>query len=343
MLTARQVEILESIIHFFTKTGVEVSSNMIAKQTNVGASSATIRNEMSKLEKDGYIQKTHLSSGRVPSLKGYRFYIDHILKPEQLSVDSISHISHELSTHFQEIDDLIQQSAQVLSELTSYTAIVLGPKVQQSRLTDFRLVMINEYQVMAIMETNNRTIKSIVFRPSYHVTRSDIDKLSQILNHDLVGELLPQVYKIMQDEIPFIVRQYMGDVGPLLKSVNDSLKQANHHQMHVSGKNNLFNLTDELSIDQLRELFDLLENQEHHLSKLFGETDKGIQVRLGNELNDNRFENLSLITADYRVAGYGDGVIAIIGPTYMPYSKTLGVVEGFRSELANVLLNYYIN
>lgn len=343
MLTARQIVILESIIHFFTNEGEAVSSQAIANKTSIGASSATIRNEMSVLEKNGFIQKTHLSSGRIPSLKGYRFYIDHLMKPEQLSDESISHISKELSSHFQEIDDLVHQSAQVLSELTNYTAIVLGPKVQESQLTDFRLVMINSHQVMAIMETNNHTIKSIVFRPSHNVSRSEIDKLSHILNQHLVGQLLTQVLTKMQTEIPFIVRRYLGDVGPLLNSIQNSLMQANQNQLHVSGKNNLFDLTDELSMDQLRELFDLFENQDYHLSQLFNYSNQGINIRLGNELNDRRFNNLSLITADYSVGGFGNGVIAIIGPTYMPYSKTLGVIEGFRLELTDVLLNYYIN
>lgn len=342
MLTARQIVILESIIQFFTNTGEAVSSQMIVNHTDIKASSATIRNEMSVLEKQGFIQKTHLSSGRIPSIKGYRFYIDHLVKPERLSDDSISHISKELSSHFQEVDDLVHQSAEVLSELTNYTAIVFGPKVKESRLTDFRLVMINAYQVMAIMETNHQTIKSIVFRPSHNMTRGDIDRLSQLLNEQLAGELLTDVMMKMKEEIPYIVRSYIGDTGSMLHSIQNSLMQANQHQLHVSGKNNLFNFTDELSIDQLKALFDLLENQDYHLSQLFNYQQSGIDIKLGDELNDKRFNNLSLITADYTVGGFGSGVIAIIGPTYMSYSKTLGVIEGFRLELANVLLHYYI-
>lgn len=342
MLTARQMEILKSIIYFYTNDGEAVGSKTIANNTPIQASPATIRNEMSVLEKAGYIKKPHQSSGRVPSIKGYRFYLDHLVKPEVVSKETISKISNSLSTRAREIDDLVHQSAQVLSELTNYTAIVLGPKVADSRLTDFRLVMINAYQVMAIMETNHHTIKSIVFRPSYQVSRSDIDRLSKLLNQELVGHLLTHVLSLMKEEIPLLVRRHFGDVGPLLQSVQDSLMQANQNQLHVSGKNNLFDLTDELSVDQLKALFDLLDNQEYRLSQLFYNSRPGISIKLGGELEDERFNNLSLITADYSVGNFGQGVIAILGPTYMPYSKTLGLLEGFRGELADVLLNYYI-
>lgn len=336
------MEILNSIIYFYTNNGEAVGSKTIANNTDIQASPATIRNEMSVLEKNGFIEKTHLSSGRVPSQKGFRFYFDNLVTPEVLPQDVIDKISQGLRTHLQEVDDLVYQSSQVLSELTNYTAIVLGPRLAHSRLTDFRLVMINSHQVMAIMETNNHTIKSIVFRPKHPVSRQNIDRLSQVLNQHLVGHLLSQVLTKFKEEIPFIVSRYLGDMGTILQSVENSLMQANQNQLHVSGKNNLFDLSDELSVSQLKKLFDLLENQEYRLSQLFKHSQSGIQIRLGDELKDERFNNLSLITADYSVGHFGRGVIAILGPTYMPYSKTLGLLEGFRGELANVLLNYYI-
>ncbi len=343
MLTARQISILENIIHFFANTGEAVGSQTIAQQTDIEASPATIRNEMKLLEEKGFIQKNHLSSGRVPSMQGYRFYLDHIMQPEQPPQDSIARIAQELSKQFQELDDIVNQSAQILSDLTNYTAIVLGPKALESRLTDLKLVKVNANQVMAIVETDGQTIKSSVFRVGGRVSRSLIDRLSDLLKQELQGLLLSQVHDKLDREIPFLVRRSLGDISSLLSPVINSIEQADQNQVHISGKNKLFNFTEDLGIDQIKGLFDLFEDHEHDLSRLVNLADQGVNIRIGEELNDERFNNLSLITVDYSVGNIGSGLIAILGPTNMPYSKTLGVIEGFKIELVEALLNYYIH
>lgn len=342
MLTARQLLILEAIIHFYTTDGEAVGSKKIVDRTDIGASSATIRNEMSVLEKNGFIQKTHFSSGRIPSLKGYRFYVDHLMQPKRLSSDQLAKISYELSNQVKQMDDIINQSARILSDLTNYTAIVLGPQAKDSRLTGFRLVTLNENQIMAILQTDKNTVESLVFKAPSQVSSSDVEKITRIFNEHLVGDTLIEVYKKLQTDIPLLVNKYANNANDILLSIESALNKIQEKRVHVSGKTNIFDFTENMDIEQIKLLFDLLDNEDENLNYLMKYINKDINVKIGDELNDVVFQDLSLITANYNVGGYGTGVIAIIGPTSMPYSKTLGVMKSFRGELGKALLKYYL-
>ncbi|MBE8863625.1 heat-inducible transcriptional repressor HrcA, partial [Enterococcus faecium] len=146
MLTPRQQMILHLIIQNYTNTGQPTGSKRLMED-GVEASSATIRNEMKALEEAGLLLKTHSSSGRVPSIKGYRYYVDHLLKPSEVDQNEIQTIRHSFGKDFHEINESIQQSATILSNLTSYTALSLGPGMKERKLTGFRIVPLNARQI----------------------------------------------------------------------------------------------------------------------------------------------------------------------------------------------------
>jgi len=342
MLTARQLLILETIIHFYTTDEEAVGSKKIAELTNIDASPATIRNEMSVLKKNGFIQKTHFSSGRIPSLIGYRFYVDHLMQPKRLSRAQLEKISNKLSNQVKQVDDIINQSAKILSDLTNYTAIVLGPQAENSRLTGFRLVTLSENQIMAILQTDKNIVESLVFKVSNQVSSSDIQKITRIFNEHLVGDTLIEVYEKLQSNIPLLVNKYASSASNILVSIESALNKIQENQVHVSGKTNIFDFSENMNTEQIKSLFDLLDNENANLNYLMKYINKDINIKIGDELNDVLFQNLSLVTANYKVAGFGTGVIAIIGPTSMPYSKTLGAMESFRGELGKAILKYYL-
>lgn len=341
MLTKRQLLILETIIAFYTTNGQPVSSKMLVEGANVEASSATIRNEMSFLEELGFIQKTHSSSGRVPSLKGYRFYVDNLMRPKKVTEDKLTLISQAFGRHVRQMDDIIHQSAQLLSELTSYTAIVLGPKAQTSRLTGFRLVPLNNNQVMAIIQTDTGVIENMVFHLPQNVEESDINKISRIFNEHLVGYSLIEVYRKLQTDIPILVRKYASSAKNLLASIESVLSKSQEDRMHVSGKSNLLDFSEHLETKQLKSLYEILES-EGDLNVLIQQMNQDIEVRIGQELNHDLFNEFSLLTATYHVEGHGNGIIAVLGPTSMSYDKTLGVMQVFRNELVESLLKFYL-
>ena len=180
MLTERQKLILSLIIQDFTNSGQPVGSKSLMEE-GVKASSATIRNDMKALEELGMLEKTHSSSGRIPSVSGYRYYVDHLLTPAKVSNQEVAQIRNSLKKDIHEIDDIIQQSAKILSQVTSYTAFSLGPEMKDRTLTGFRIVPLNDRQILAIIVTDKGNVESQVFRVPENVESQDLEKMVHIV------------------------------------------------------------------------------------------------------------------------------------------------------------------
>ena len=341
MLTNRQINILDALIRLYTSTRHPIGSKTIMTETAIDASSATIRNELSFLEKLGFIQKTHSSSGRVPSMKGYRYYIDHLVKPQEVAKDKLQIINEVLGNHVRQMDDIMNQSAKLLSDLTSYTAIVLGPKAESSRLTGFRLVALNDNLVMAIVQTDGGLIENKVFRLPKPIDESDLVKVANIFNQHLVGLPLMEVARKLEQDIPFLIRKYASNAMDMYLSLESAFNASAEDRYHVSGKMNLLDFTEDMDKQQLKSLYSLLDNK-GNLNVLIDPIHEDFVVKIGDEFDNELFTNFSLVTAAYQVSGHGRGILAVLGPTNMPYDETFGVLDVFRKQLTHTLLNYYL-
>jgi heat-inducible transcriptional repressor len=310
-------------------------------ETAIDASSATIRNELSFLEKLGFIQKTHSSSGRVPSMKGYRYYIDHLVKPQEVAKDKLQIINEVLGNHVRQMDDIMNQSAKLLSDLTSYTAIVLGPKAESSRLTGFRLVALNDNLIMAIVQTDGGLIENKVFRLPKPIDESDLVKVANIFNQHLVGLPLMEVARKLEQDIPFLIRKYASNAMDMYLSLESAFNASAEDRYHVSGKMNLLDFTEDMDKQQLKSLYSLLDNK-GNLNVLIDPIHEDFVVKIGDEFDNELFTNFSLVTAAYQVSGHGRGILAVLGPTSMSYDETFGVLDVFRKQLTHTLLNYYL-
>lgn len=341
MMTERQLNILGQIIQIYTATGVPVGSKTLMNE-GIKASSATIRNDMSALEEFGLIEKTHTSSGRIPSIKGYRFYVDNLLQPAEISHQELSTIKQSFGQEFTAINDIIEKSANILSELTSYTAFSLGPEVKERKLTGFRVVPLNNQQLMAIIVTDKGNVESQVFTIPKGVSSEDIEKMIKIINDKLVGEPLLTVYHKLRTEIPMILQKYFHTPQGIMGLFDSMLGQAFEERVYVGGRMNMLDFDMLSDLTQFKSVYSLMDNTDK-LATLIAPTDDGIGIRIGNELDNELLRNMSLITASYEVSGHGKGTIALLGPTNMSYSKMFGLVDAFRLELANELAVYYRN
>lgn len=341
VLTKRQITILDSLIRLYTSSGQPIGSKTIMNEAGVDASSATIRNELSYLEYLGFIQKTHSSSGRIPSMRGYRYYIDHLVKPRELASDKIQFINEMLGSRVQQMDDIMHQSAQLLSELTSYTAIVLGPKAESSRLTGFRLLALNDNHVMAIIQTDKGTIENQVFRLPKSINESDLTKVVNIFNHHLVGLPLNEVAKKLERDIPLLIRKHAASASDMFLTLESVFNASAEDRYHISGKMNLLDFSEDMDKKKLKSLYELLENQ-GDLNILINQIQNDFDVKIGEEMNNELFTNFSLVTATYHVSGHGRGILAILGPTSMSYDETFGILDVLRKQLTHTLLNYYL-
>lgn len=345
MLTERQKLILKTIIQDFTHKHKPVGSKTVMKQLPIKVSSATIRNEMAVLEDHGLIEKTHSSSGRIPSMDGYRYYLDNLVEPLQLPESVYNRIVYGLDQPFHQVNEIVQEAAKILSDLTNYTAFAEGPESRDVKVTGFRIVPLSSRQVMAILVTSDGNVQNQVYALPHNIHGEEIERAVRMINDELVG-------KSLKDITPTLLKNLSSHkiggqhADELLNLVQDVLKDAASEQMYVDGEINLLNNSSEESVSDIRSLYELVD-QDDVISDLMDDSFEGkeskypVQVRLGSELPNDLLKNYSLLTAEYNVGDHGKGTIALLGPTNMPYSQMIGLLEYFRTELAKKLLDYY--
>lgn len=344
MLTERQELILKTIIQDFTNTHEPVGSKTVMNQLPIKVSSATIRNEMAVLEDKGLIEKTHSSSGRIPSTEGYRYYLDNLVQPLQLPEEMYHEIGYQFDQPFNQVDEIVKEAAKILSDLTDYTAFAEGPEAKDVMITGFRIVPLAPRQVMAILVTSDGGVKNQVYTLPRHISGEEIEQAVRLINDQLVGRNLKDINKdtFVQLSSNNVVGKNLPEFLELLESV---IKDAASEQMYVDGQLNLLNNAENSDLQEIKSLYELI-NSNHLAGELIDLSDSQkekypVHVRLGSELQNDLLKDFSLVTAEYSVGNYGRGTIAILGPRNMPYSEMIGLMEYFRQELARKLLDYY--
>nr|WP_218043423.1 heat-inducible transcriptional repressor HrcA [Lentilactobacillus dabitei] len=340
VLTDRQKNILQIIIRDYTRTGMPVGSKALASEFPTHVSSATVRNDMAALESKGLITKTHFSSGRVPSIEGYRYYVDNLVEPDPLDDSAEDLIKSSFNSEFNRIDEIVQESAKVLSDLTNYMALTFNPESGDDvTLGGFRLVKLDDRQVMAIIVTNNGHVVNKIFRLA-NVSSEQLETIVNIINSELVGKPLRQVLEKLKFDIPMLMTKYIQTPEGFLKIFGEMLNEAGKDKVHVDGELNLLRFVERQDVDRLKPLYNLL-GTEDTVQKIINTKSNDVQVRIGGELRNDLLKDYSIITGTYDLKEYGHGVIAVIGPTRMPYSKVIGIVGALREELTKKLLGYY--
>lgn len=348
MLTQRQELILKTIIKDFTQTHEPVGSKTVMNQLPIKVSSATVRNEMAALEEQGLLEKTHSSSGRVPSTKGYRYYLDHLVDPVEIPASVYNQIVCQLDQPFHQVNEIVQEAAKILSDLTNYTAFAAGPETHDVAITGFRVVPLSSYQIMAILVTDDGNVKNQVYTIPHGSNGEEIEKAVRLINDQLVGKHLSE----LNDDLFNNIAHHLvagGSAPEILDLLQDVVKDAASEQMYVDGQLNLLNNYESEDVSKIKSLYELID-QNDIISSLMGfnphdavslNQKSQIQVKLGSELPSDLLKNYSLLTAEYSVGKYGKGTLALLGPTNMPYSQMIGLLEYFRNELAKKLLDYY--
>jgi heat-inducible transcriptional repressor len=328
--------IFQVIVDDFIRSAQPVGSRSLSKKEEISFSSATIRNEMSDLEELGFIEKTHTSSGRVPSEKGYRYYVDHLLSPQKLKSDDVHKIKSVFAERIYELEKIVQNSAKILSELTNYTAIVLGPAVLENKLKRIQIVPLNKETAIAIIVTDTGHVENRMFHLPASMDANDIEKLVNILNERLV--LNEKIYK----EVATLLRQHINQFDFMLHTIADTLNLQGNNKLFFGGKTNMLSQPEFHDINKIRNLMNMIE-QEDGIYDLIQKNPIGINVKIGRENNNTAMENCSLITATYSIGVEKLGTIAILGPTRMEYSRVISLLKMISSDLTTVLTKLYQN
>ncbi len=325
MLTNRQLQILQVIIDDFVISAQPVGSRQISKKEGITFSPATIRNEMADLEELGYLEKTHTSSGRVPSEKGYRYYVDHLLKPELIKSDEIIRIQSIFEKQIFETEQLIRESAKILSDLTSYTTILLGPDVQKHRVKKYQIVPLTSTSAVAIIVTDSGHVENRLLSIPENMSTADIEKVVNILNERLTGISLMELQSKLEQEALSVLKQHVNMADSIIQTLLTGVSSQAEGKIYVGGKTNMLNQPEFHDLNKARMLIDLME-KDSQVQSLIQPNRKGIQIRIGSENNHFAMENCSVITTSFSL-GEEQGAIAIIGPTRMDYQRVVALLE----------------
>jgi heat-inducible transcriptional repressor len=340
MLSDRQKMILSIVIDDYIKSAEPVGSRTISKRGDVGFSPATIRNEMSDLEELGYLEQPHTSSGRIPSHKGYRYYVDHLVQLGRLSGHELNMVKSFFQERMFETEQVFQQAAAILSNLTNYTSITLGPEIFTNTLKHVQLVPLNDGKAVAIIVTNTGHVENKTVTIPQGVSVAEIERFVNILNEKLVNIPLYQLKAKLYSEIGTELRKYAARYEELIRAVEGVLGSDEDHRVYLSGATNILTQPEFKDVDKVKTILDLLE-ETPMLMKLFSNTGSGIQVRIGTENSVEAINNCSLITATYTLEGKSLGTIGILGPTRMEYGKVISLLDYLSKDLAVIFSRWY--
>jgi heat-inducible transcriptional repressor len=339
----RKKQILHALIRDYVDVGEPVGSRTIAKKYDLGVSPATIRNEMSDLEEMGFIRQPHASAGRIPSDKGYRYYVDHLMEPQEklLSDAEQQMVSDFFSNCAAEMEQLFQQSCKLLSSMTNYTAMLVKPKLAEGVLERFKLVRLGGKQLLAIMITDDGKIHNKILNVGAEFSDSQLAEFELLLQDRVLGLSLSQVTdKIVSEMAKQLLQQQtmLRQAFAMLQDMLFDYKNADaNNNLMIQGTLNLLKQPEFHDVDTVRELFSVLETDEvvKDLLLVASQQRHGTVVYIGDELNAQGMSACSMVTTPYYVNGERVGSIGVLGPTRMPYPKVIALVEQIGQEVSN--------
>ena len=312
MLTARQLLILKCIVEEFVETAEPVRSKTLMAKYQLPYSSATIRNEMSFLEEHGFLEKTHTSSGRIPSTEGYRFYVNTLMQP---SVDDEvkNQVATILGDRHRSLNEIIKESCQMLSELTHLTTVALGPNSGYERLQNITLVPLTEHSVTAIIVTDKGHVENRNFNVKNNAYLEDLTSCVNVMNELLDGTPINQVAFRLERDVKPILSARIKEHEVLFNAFLEAfMKFANSH-VYFSGKENLLYQPEYNDVNKLRRLVTAFENSQSWKSLEPIALEEGVSVRIGSDSPIEDLNDVSVISASFKTGNESKGSISVIG------------------------------
>jgi heat-inducible transcriptional repressor len=336
MLSARQLLIFKCIVEEFIETAEPVGSKTLMSKYNLPYSSATIRNEMSQLENAGFLEKTHTSSGRVPSTKGYRYYVDTLL---QKNVDDT--VKNKVATMFENthrsLDEIIKESCQMLSDLTHLTAVALGPNSGYEHLQNITLVPLSAHSVTAIIVTDKGHVENRMFNVKNNAYMDDLTSCVNVMNELLCGTPINDVARRLEVDVKPILSARIKEHEVLFNAFLEAFMKFANSNVYFSGKENLLYQPEYNDVNKLRKLVNAFEHSQSWNRLVPIESEEGISIQIGSDSLIDEMDDVSVISASFKTGNMSKGSISVIGPTRMPYEKVVSLVEYISKNIEKVL------
>jgi len=331
----RKATILQAIIRNYLETGEPVGSRTISKYTDLNLSSATIRNEMADLEEMGYIIQPHTSAGRIPSDKGYRFYVDTMMEAKDREISEMKSVLLERQD---KLEDMLKGVVKLLARDTQYASLITSPSVSRNKLKFIQLSRIDEEHILAVVVKEGNVIKNKVIDVSEPLGEETLLKLNLMLNTQLSGMSMDDISLSMIAGLKAQAGTHSGVVADVIDAVAESISADEDLKFYTSGTNNILKYP-ELSdnSEKAGNLINTFEEKEGLEELMSGElaesSETGIQVLIGSENKVQGMEDCSVVTATYDLGDGMKGTIGIVGPKRMDYDKVVGTLKSLKSGL----------
>jgi heat-inducible transcriptional repressor len=341
-LSKRAGEILRLVVDEYIQTAGAIGSRTLSKRAGIGLSPATIRNIMHDLEELGYLRQPHVSSGRIPTERGIRFYVDSIVNVRDLSEQEKTRIERYLKNQDEGIARLLREVSKTLSNLSHYAGLIMAPKMEAIRLRHIEFIKLRDNQILIVLISQTGIVQNWLIGDEFNLDDESLIRMSNYLNVLLEGQTLFEVRQKILDEMQeekAMYDQMMKHALMLGKTAIDtSLGSPSLREVFIEGKGNILDEPEFKDIDKMKAIFNTFE-EKSKLIKLLDEslTARGVQVYIGSESQLEDFSGLSLITANYDNGASVLGALGVLGPTRMNYSKVIPVVD-YTAELVSEIL-----
>ncbi len=337
----RTGQLMKVLVETYISEGIPVGSKSLLEHSGLKVSSATIRNIMSDLEKMGLIHAPHTSAGRVPTVKGYRIFVDSLLsvrQPDQL-------LLNELITNIKDKDEqnkILENVSETLSDMTKMAGLVVLPKKELIALTQIEFIPLSNNRILAVLVQSDNEIQNRIIQLEHNYSAAELQQMSNYLNSVLIGKSIKEVCQTLLKKMDN-TRQKMDNMmrraihmATYAFAENDTA----HDDFMISGETNLMQYDDIASMDKMRQLFEAFHEKQHILSLLNHVSDAdGVQLFIGDESAYEPLDNCTIVAAPYQIEGQTMGVLGVIGPTRMAYDKVIPIVD-LTAKLLTSALNH---
>lgn len=327
MISARQTELLKLIVEEYIKAIRPVSSKSLCEILK--CSSATVRSEMSELEELGLLEKTHTSSGRVPSEKGYRYYVDHIMQPKELSGDDMLKLQTIFRNQELVLSDAISKSMEIIAELTNYTLVVLGSSSKENRINKVEVIPLDDENFVAIIVTDSGHVEHKNMCLHGQVSLVEIKQMVDLINKLIVGTPIDEVGQKLEFEIKPIIAKYVKQHEMLYNAFYNAFTDfTNEPNFKMTGTNNILMQPEFDSASKIRDILNKFEDKD--MITRIEEHENGIKIYIGSETDFD--DNLTIVKTKYS-SNNQDGTIAIIGPKRMEYDRVITLLDYLKKKI----------
>ena len=343
-LDERKMKILKAIISTHLETGEPVGSRTIAKDSDLNLSSATNRNEMADLEEMGLILQPHTSAGRIPSDKGYRYYVDQLMEERDSEIaaieDTYRQERQELYQKMDRMEEVLKNVADVLAANTNYATLISTPQIKQSKLKFIQLSMVNTRKLLAVIVVGNDTIKNLLMNIDEPLSNDEVLKLNILLNSFLQGLTLNDINLELVHTMKVQAGMHAGILEGIFNGIVEAIHEADDLEIYTSGATNMLKYPELVSPEQTTALLDTLVEKKA-LVKLVDDTvnqeeKHGIQDYIGHETPVQSLKDCSIVTATYELAEGGTGTVGIVGPKRMDYRKVVKTLRNLTDDLNEI-------